>query len=104
MAIREVVEGRQPMGEDETIIFTITTTNWASDPTSTSAKIFLANADGTFTDQTATLMSGSTSVAGDIITLPAVAGLAAGANYRIEVLFTVSGNTFEPYVLVGGER
>lgn len=101
---REVVERRQFQGEDETIIYTITTTPWASSPTNTSAKIFLATASSTFTDQTATLMTGSTSVSNDIVTLPAIASLVAGSNYRVELLFTVSGNTFEPYFLITGER
>jgi len=105
MSTREIVEGQQFQGADETVVYTLTTTNWGSSPTSTSAKIFTQNADETFTDVTSTNMpTGSTSVSGDVITLPAVTALVAGTVYRVEVKFTISGNVFEAYAIIQGER
>ena len=105
MAKREVKQGPQYQGEDESIAYIITTTNWASSPTSTSAKIFLYDVDAyTYTDQTSTLMTGSTSVNGDAVTLPIISSLVAGNRYRVELQFTVSGNIFEPYFWIYAQR
>ena len=104
MTTREIVEGLQFQGADEQVVYTLTTTNWGSSPTSTSATIWTANTDETFTDVTSTKMTGSTSVSGDIITLPTVISLVAGTLYRVEVKFTVSGNIFEAFAYIQGER
>ena len=100
---REITEGRQTQGEDETIVYTLTTTPWGSSPGSLSAKIYSVSGD-TYTDVTATNMTGSASATNDVITLPAVHSLAAGTLYRVEVVFTCSGNTFEAYAEIMGER
>lgn len=104
MTTREIVQGLQYHGADEQVAYTLTTTNWGSSPTSTSASIFTVNSDGTYTDTTSTNMSGSTSVSGDIITLPTVKSLTAGTLYRVEVKFTCSGNIFEAFAYIQGER
>lgn len=101
---REIVEGMQLQGEDETIVYQLTTTPWGSSPTSTSAKIFRQAGGETYTDVTSTNMTGSTSVTGDVITLPAISGLTDGVMYRVEVKFTSSGNIFEAYAYIKGER
>ena len=100
---REITEGRQSQGSDETIVYTLTTTPWGSSPGTTSAKIYEVDGD-TYTDKTSTLMSGSASATNDVITLPAISGLTAGQLYRVEVLFTCSGNVFEAYAEIMGER
>ena len=101
--IREIKEGIQYQGADEIIKYTLTTTPWASTPTNTSAKIYSISGE-TYTDVTTSCMTGSTSVVGDIITLPAIASLTAGTRYRVEVKFTVSGNTYEPFAYIMAER
>ena len=101
---REIIEGTQLQGEDETIYYKLTTTPWGSTPTSTSAKIYSQAGGETYTDVTSTKMTGSTSVSGDVITLPAISGLTAGVMYRVEVKFTSSGNIFEAYAYIKGER
>lgn len=103
MTTREIVQGLQYQGADEQIAYTLTTTNWGSTPTSTSAVIKSVNTDGTYTDTTSTNMSGSTSVSGDIITLPTVKSLTAGTLYRVEVKFTSSGSIFEAIAFIQGE-
>ena len=103
--IREVIESPLKQGADETIIYKITTTPWASTPTSPSAAIYSYDAAaGSYTDVTSARMTGSVSVTSDVITLPSISGLTAGTNYRVEVKFTVSGNTWEPYFWIKAER
>ena len=100
---RTIKEGMMPQGEDESVVYNLTTTPWGSTPTSTAAAIFTVVGD-TYTNLTTTNMTGSTSVTGDIITLPAVHSLTAGTQYRVEVLFTCSGNVFEAVALIKAER
>ena len=101
--IREIKEGMQYQGSDETIVYTLTTTPWGSSPSSESAKIYEVDGD-TYTDKTSTMMTGSASATADVITLPAIHGLAAGEMYRVEVLFTCSGNIFEAIAFINAGR
>lgn len=98
---REVAEGLLRQGVDEQIAYTITTTNWGSSPTTTS--MVVKDETLNFTDVTATVASGSTSVAGDVITLPIIKLLTAGHIYRAEVKFTSGGNVFECYFRIKAE-
>jgi len=99
---REVVEGTQKQGEDETIIYSITTTPWGGTPVSPSAVVKDTTASNRVVTSTV-MPSGSASVAGDIITLPALKSLTAGHDYRVEVKWTYSGNVFECYFTVEAE-
>jgi hypothetical protein len=94
-----VVEGVQNQGADEKITYQVTTTNWASSPTSES--MVVKDSDGTEVAVT----SGSMSVAGDVITLKAISGLTAGERYKVEVKFTAgSGAPFECYFYIDCEE
>jgi hypothetical protein len=101
--LREIKEGLQYIGEDETVVYTLTTTPWGSSPTSPAAKIFELDGDD-YTDRTSALMTGSAAAVNDVITLPAIAGCTAGTDYRVEVAFTISGNTFEAFAELKAER
>ena len=101
--IREIKEGLQYQGADETIVYTLTTTPWGSDPSSVAAKIYTVVGD-TLTDVTTTNMTGAASATGDVITLPAIKALAAGTTYRVEIAFTCSGNIFEAFAELQAER
>lgn len=101
---REVQQGKQPQGADESIIYTLTTTPWGSSPGSISVKVYSISSNGTRTDVTATVMpAGSASAVGDVISLPALTGLTPNTLYRVEVKFTCSGNVFEAYAYIQGE-
>ena len=89
-------------GTDEEIAYSMTTTNWGSDPTDVVVKAYDISS-ASRVDVTATVLSGSASVTGDVITLPKLKALTAGTPYRIEVKFTSGGNIYEPYVVVIGE-
>lgn len=94
---REVVEGILYQGVDEEISYTLTTTNWGSDPSSIS--VVVKERDGT--DVTTTVMpTNSPSVAGDVITLSPLKSLTKGKEYRVDVQFTAGGNVWEAYFRV----
>ena len=93
---REIAEGLQVQGADEKLIYTLTTTNWASTPASPAFAIYSYSGD-TLTDCTTGCSSGSVSAANDVITLPKIVSLTAGTKYRVEVQFTVSNNVYEAY-------
>ena len=100
MSIREIDEGPQTQGADEKIVYSITTTNWASSPTSPS--MVVKNSAGV--DVSSTVVSGSISASGNIITLSAISGLTAGERYRVEVRFTAGGGApFECYFFIDCE-
>jgi len=85
--IREVAEGVQVQGADEKLTYRLTVTNWGTNPTSPT--VVVKNEAGT--DVTSTVCTGSASVSGNAITLPAIGSLTAGTLYRVEVKFTTGG-------------
>jgi hypothetical protein len=85
MSVREVVEGLQIQGADEAVTYSITTTSWASSPSSPVVEVRDVDAHEAVTGD---VTSGAASVAGDIITLPAISGLTADTLYRVDVQFT----------------
>ena len=101
MTKRAVTEGTQKQGADEEIIYSLTTTNWGSSPTSPA--VVAKDVSDDYTDVSSTVLSGSPSVSGDVITLPTVKSLTAGHIYRIEIKFTSGSNIFECYFLIDAE-
>jgi hypothetical protein len=102
--VREVIEGKQYQGEDESIAYTLTVTNVGSNPTSPAATVSSV-VGGSYTDVTSTNMpTGSASAVGDVITCPALKLLVAGTLYRVEVKYTISGNIYENYFFVEGQK
>ena len=53
-------------------------------------------------DVSATKLSGSPSIVGQVFTSPLVISLVAQTTYRLEFWFTSGGNTFKPYLLIVG--
>ena len=102
--VREIAEGTLYQGVDEQIVYTLTTTNWGSSPSGVSVKAYDAAAPDT--DISSTVLSGSPSTAGDVITLPTVKALSEGHRYRIEIQFTIAGaaTPFEAYAIIVGQR
>jgi len=96
---RRIIESPLYQGVDEQVAYTLTVTPWGSSPSSVAA--VLKNAAGT--DLSSTKLSGSASVAGDVITTPKVISLVADTQYRLEIKFTCSGNIFEAYADIWGQ-
>lgn len=102
MSVLEVQEGLQKQTSSETIVYSITTTNWISSPTSPACVVY---DEETETDVTPTVMpANSPSVASDKITLSPLTALTKGRVYRVEVTFVVGASTYEFYFRVFCER
>ena len=95
MSVRlQVKETGLKQGQDEQISYSLTTTPWGSTPSDVAVTAYEGSS---FTVVTDTVLSGSPSVNGDVITTPIVKSLTAGKEYRIEIKFTVGGNIMECY-------
>ena len=103
MARREVLQGRLTQGADEKIPYQLTTTPWGSSPSSVVVKCYDITT-GARTDVTATNLSGSASVNGDVITCPLLQSLTADKTYRLEIQFVTSGITWECFVIIAAEN
>ena len=99
---RVVAEGLKYQGVDELLIYSLTTTPWGSTPTSVAVKAYDESAASA--DVTATVLSGSASVVGDVITLPTLKSLTADHAYRIEIKFSADGSTWEAILPVLAQR
>ena len=98
MSSLEVIEGIQQQSATEEIVYSITTTNWGSAPTT---PVVIAYDMDTGTDVTATVFPTNTpTVAGDVITLSLLKALTRNRTYRIEVKFTSGGSIFECFFKV----
>ena len=96
---RQIVESPLVQGEDEQIAYSLDTTPWGGYTSGESVKLF----DDTGTDVTATLLSGSASADGDVITTPLVISLVSGTRYKLDILWVYAGNTFEAWAYIQAE-
>ena len=100
---REVTSGRQPQGASEIQPWTVTTTAWGSTPTSPSVVAYDIT-DGSRLLVSGSVLSGSPSVSGDIITTPCILSLSPGHLYRFDVGFQTGGKTLWAYFVLEGEH
>lgn len=104
MSNREALEGEQCQGVDEQVIYDVNTLPWGGSPTSPSFKVFSVIAD-VYTEVTGDVSTGSPTVSGDAVILPAIGDLTLGVRYRVEVQFNVSGaSPAEAYFYIRAER
>lgn len=98
-AQREVVEGLQVQGADESIAYSLDITPWGSDPTDLDVTVLK---DGT--DVTSTVMTGTpTAPTATTILLPVLSSLTAGSEYLVQIAFTILGNDLVAYFVVRAE-
>lgn len=90
-------------GEAEKITYNLTVTPWGASPSSVVVSAYDVTG-GDRTNVSSTVLVGSASVSGDVITLPSLERLTAGHLYRIEIQWLSGGNTFECYVFVEAEQ
>jgi hypothetical protein len=103
--IREVKESPQPQGVSEIVAYTLDTTPWNSlSPASSVVAVYDVTKGGRKDVTLVVMPSGSSSESGTVITTPALKLLTAGRDYRIEILWEDSGNTFEAFGIVNGEQ
>jgi len=102
---REIKESPWRQGADERRVYALTTTPWGSSPTSVTVTIYplgAYNAKGA--ESSATNMTGTVSVVGDVIETPTIHSLTPGVNYRVEWKFTIDGNVLEAYGIIAAEE
>ena len=96
--IHEVLDGLQFQRVAESVLYSVDTTAWGGTPTSPVHDVF--DEEDLTTSLKSSLMSGSPTVAGDNINLPALSGLTLGIIYTVTVLFVSAGSTLEGYFQV----
>jgi len=94
----EVLEGIQIQSADEEIVYSVTTTNWGSDPSSVSVVAYEEGNPEPVTDTVFPV--NSPVIVEDTIMLSPLKALTAGKAYRIEVKFTAGSNIYECYFRV----
>lgn len=98
---REVLEGQQAQGKDESIQYTMT----VSPAPASIIGVYVFDAEALDTDIKATHMpSGAVSFVGSIITFPLLTALVLDHLYRVEVRYSDGTNTIEPYFMVYCDR
>lgn len=98
---RQVIEGQQAQGKDESIQYAIT----VSPAPASIIGVYVYNSKALNTDIKSTHMpTGSASFVGSVITLPLLTALVLGQVYRVEVRYTDGTNIIEPYFLVSCQR
>jgi hypothetical protein len=101
MSKREIIESPWEQGVEEIRTYQLTTTPWGSSPSSPVVKLYEG---ASLTDVSATKLSGAASVAGDVITTPAVTGLTENLIYRLEIKFVTGGRTEEAWAEIVCKR
>ena len=88
-------------GADESIAYAITTTPWGSTPTNLAMVVYdITEADAPV-DVTSTVVEGTITASGDVITTKRIRLLTLGHKYRVEVLFTdANSNIWEPFFVI----
>jgi len=87
---------------DERVAYDLTISATYPSPSTPAGKLYDITERGTETDVTASKLSGSAAIVGQVMTSPLVISLVAGRVYRLEFQFVSGGNTFEPYGLIYG--
>lgn len=98
---REVLDGLQFQGVDESVLYSVDTLPWGGSPTGVSHDVF--DEEDYATSLKSLLMPGSPTVATNVINLPALSGLSAGKIYRVFIDFTIAGSGLQGYFRVQGE-
>lgn len=86
---------------DERVAYAVTIDTSYASPSMPVSKLYDIS-DETETDVSATKLSGSADLTGQVFTSPLVIALVAGNTYRLEFQFVSGGSTFEPYLQING--
>lgn len=103
---RRLKESPWEQGADEAIAYTVTVpTTWGTSDFSSITCKLEEDPNNTNTDRSSTMLTGSASSSGQVITTQTVTGLTKGYDYRLEVKFTTSeGNTVEAWGIIRAGR
>lgn len=95
---REVSESPRVQGVSERIAYVFDWTADTAKGTLTAATVKLYQWDGT--DKSSTLLSGTTTVNGYLVTTPLVISLVSGMKYKLSCLATIGGIVLEAILLI----
>jgi hypothetical protein len=97
--IHEVTEGVIEQSSNEAIAYELDCSGYPSDPASVSSvTAYDITAPHSPTDVSATVLSGSASVSGAVITLKKLGALTVGKRYRVRTVYVgADGNTYEAF-------
>lgn len=99
---REMPGSPFPIGIDEEITFEIDFNKWGGSPSSPSVKLYdLHNEEN---DVSSTMLSGSASASGDVVTTPTIKLLEKGVSYLLLVQATISGDKRSCFGILEAER
>lgn len=93
----EVAESPVSQSPDASIVYVLDVSEAGDNPT---APAVVGRNLSTGQIVTAQILTGSPSVSDNLITLPACADLIINQPYQLDMLFTISGSTFERYVKI----
>lgn len=94
-----IVGSPEQQRPDESVAYQVTLDSSYASPSTPVSKLYDTTDE---TDVSATKLSGSAAINGQVYTSPLVIGLVAGRAYRLEFQFVSGGNTFEPYLIIVG--
>ena len=104
MSTREIKEGTQYQGTTEEVTYSLTYPSSWGTPTAPAVTAYTVNeTTGALTDVTSTVLSGSASVLGQVVTLPEMKSLTADVLYRVVVTVTSGTNLFTAWAHVRAE-
>jgi hypothetical protein len=101
--LRQVLEGIQKQGIDESIVYTVTTTPWGNNPSNPEVTIWKKSGTS-WVDVSITNLLGDPTVLGNVITLPAVHSLTIGTSYKVIVEFTLNDSVVSAYIDIIAEK
>lgn len=100
----QFLEGAVQQRPGERIRYTVDTGPYGGTPTAVSVTIYdvTASTESSGSNVSDSTLSGSASIAADVITTPIVEDIEGGKRYRMAVQFTAGGNTYAPFVYIHG--
>lgn len=100
-APREVNESPLYQGANEALAYNLTVTPWGVTPTNVVLTVTDITTAESPVDVTATTLSGSTSIVGNVITTKRLSGLTLTRKYRLDMRFTdADSNTWEAFAII----
>jgi len=98
-----VISGAKTQRIGESVAYQFYTTPWGSTPTSLTVEVWDVTSSPE-EDVTATVLLGSASADGDLVTCPNLYNLSENHRYRLDVYFDAGENTFAVPILVRAIR
>jgi hypothetical protein len=97
-----VIGSPEQQRPDERVAYQVTLDASYASPSAPACTLYDITDAAAVVDVSATKLSGSAALVGQVFTSPLVIALVATKKYRLEFQFVSGGNTFEPYLIIKG--